>query len=307
MGRLSDRAARWPCAQVAGDGMLREGRVGCSGGSKHDRASTRRRSAARRAASRRRVSGIRSWNTCHVEPSAPGLEAHGHVAQQRAQVLDRAAAAGEHGLEAIEHGQRPCGVQFGHLRVDAGDRAGALAPVDAEVHEAVGSAGDLGVAGDQQPALADRERLGHVEGEDVGRPVGADQPAMLVAGAERRGRVDDERDARRVTRCQPRLADGQRGRGAERGGGQHPGHPVALLGQYPRELGRVELPRRGIDIDEQGRKPAHAIAHAVAVKVKDGTMTCRRPATGSPRAARRATMRPTVQLATGRHDTSASR
>ena len=57
----------------------------------------------------------------------------------------------------------------------------------------------------------------------------------------------------------------------------------------------------------RGTKPAHAIAHAVAVNVNEGTMTCRRLATGSPKAARRATMSPTVQLARGMQDTSVSR
>ncbi len=48
-----------------------------------------------------------------------------------------------------------------------------------------------------------------------------------------------------------------------------------------------------------GSKPAHTIAQAVAVKVNDGVTTSGRWAVGSPSAARSATIRPSVQLATG--------
>ena len=82
--------------------------------------------------------------------------------------------------------------------------------------------------------------------------------------------------------------------------------PSKRLSAAWRAAGSMCQPRRSMST-KIGSKPAHAIAHAVAVNVYEGVRIARRRPSGMPQAARSATMRPTVQLPTGTANVSPPR
>ena len=197
---------------------------------------------------------MRTWNTCHVEPSAPVWKRTGRSpsSARRCSTAPRRRASTGSKRSSMASAPAACSSDiFALMPATALVRSGPSIPKFTRLSARRATSASPVTSSPPSPTanglVTWKEKTWVAPSEPTRR-------AVLVAGAERRGRVDDERDARRVTRGQPRLADGRGGRGTEGGGGQHAGHPVALLGQYPRELGRVELPRRGVDVDEQGHE-----------------------------------------------------